>query len=408
MSVKTHRTDILIIGGGVAGLTLATLLGAQGMDIHLVEPFAPPPVKDVEANGRTVALMNNSINIIQATHIWGKISTLTCPIETMRVVEGYTEKSNPQDFSAHDIDQDQFGFNIPNDILRAALYERAQNIKTIHIHDGEALSTLEHTQDSLTATLESGAKVTANLLVGADGRASHVRKLLGIKTKETPYEQSAITCMINHSKAHQNVSTEFHYPAGPLALVPLPGNQSSIVWVEKTERADELIKLKKSDFEAALNTATRDCLGGITLETSLQSWPLRAVQAERLIGPRSALIAEAAHVMSPITAQGLNLSLRDVATLAEEIIDAARLGLDVGGHSLLHQYEKRRRLDIKTRGFGVDNMNRLVSNDHPALQSLRRAGFKALSSMPPLKRFATQHALAPTIDQSRLAKGQAL
>ena len=222
------------------------------------------------------------------------------------------------------------------------------------------------------------------------------------------YDQSAITCLINHSRSHSNTSTEFHRENGPMALVPLPGNQSSVVWVEKTETAQDLIKLKKQDFEQTLQDKTQDILGGITLEVGPECWPLCSIQAESLTASRVALIAEAAHVMSPITAQGLNLSLRDVAALAESIVDAARLGLDIGSQSVLRTYEKRRRIDIETRVFGVDTMNHVVSTDILGLKRLRRAGLKSLDTLYPLKTLAMQVGLAPRIDQSRLAKGDSL
>ncbi len=409
MSQKAHSADITIIGGGIAGLTLAALLGDMDINVHLVEPFPPPPIKDLKPSGRTVALMENSLNIIKTTDIWNDIKDQCAPIKMMRVIDpaSKTREILQTDFPASDIDQDQFGHNIPNALLRTTLWQRVKALKSVTLHESK-LSSLNNAPNHVDLILDNGAEIKSPLLIGADGRSSKVRELLGIQTKAQKYDQNAITCLINHSKSHENISTEFHHPAGPLALVPLPGNQSSIVWVEQPKRAGALLKLKKTEFERALQSAMNDHLGGITLEAGPDMWPLSSIKAEALIAPRAALIAEAAHVMSPITAQGLNLSLRDVAALAETIVDAMRLGLDHGSATTLKQYEKRRRLDIGTRVFGVDGMNKMVSNNVPAIKGLPRAGLKTLSALPPLKRFAMEQALAPPIDKSRLAKGEAL
>lgn len=434
------QTDIAIIGGGIAGLSLAILLGDIGIHVALVEPHPPAPFDKTERNGRTIALMENSINIIKATGIWDKIAPLSHPIETMRVIDNSIASKPPtqSDFPASDIGQDQFGYNIPNAHLRAALYERAQDITSITLHANAALKDIaplptNHPRDkdeyknhahssntnhnrklshyvNIILNNESGSEINlqTKLLVGADGRNSKTRELLNIADKQNPYGQTAITCIINHSNAHENISTEFHYPSGPLAIVPLPGNQSSIVWVEQDNRADDIMKLKKTDFTQMLQDKMNSILGGITLEHGPTSWPLTSIKAKTLTAPRTALIAEAAHVLSPITAQGLNLSLRDVAALAELIADNMRVGLDPGSDTLLKTYESRRRFDINTRVFGVDGMNRFVSTKSAPLKELRRAGFKAMDALPPLKTFATKQALAPAIDQSRLAKGEAL
>jgi 2-octaprenyl-6-methoxyphenol hydroxylase len=188
----------------------------------------------------------------------------------------------------------------------------------------------------------------------------------------------------------------------------MDGNTSSVVWIEPSERADKFMRLKKDEFTQALQEQAHNMLGAILLESNPECWPLRTLKAKRLTAPRAVLMAEAAHVLSPITAQGLNLSLRDVAALAETIVDAARAGLDIGSTSVLNTYENRRRVDINTRVFGVDGMNKIVSTNRDALKGLRRAGLKTLDSITPLKKIAMRIGLAPEIDNGRLAKGQKL
>lgn len=404
----TKQTDILIIGGGIAGLTLASLLADLGIDICLVEPFPPKAFKDTAPTGRTVALMQSSLNILKPTGAWEHMQAFANPLETMRIIDVSVQNKAPLEsaFSAHEIGYDCYGYNIPNAPLRAALYEIVQKKKSVTIINAPFEDYKDH-GGHIIATL-GGADIKARLIVGADGRNSPVRGAAGIEVKRNDYDQAAMTCVVNHSKSHNNISTEFHRPAGPLAFVPLPGNQSSVVWVESKSRADEILKLKKQDFTEKLESLSHNILGGLTLEIGPECWPLSSITAQDLTAPRCALVAEAAHVMSPITAQGLNLSLRDIAALAETIADALRLGLDPGSKSILDQYAKRRRLDIGTRTAGVDRMNRIVSNDIDAVKDLRRAGLKTLERIPPLKRFAMRQGLAPQYDQGRLARGEAL
>ncbi|MFN3700278.1 MAG: FAD-dependent monooxygenase [Alphaproteobacteria bacterium] len=409
---KNLTGDLIVCGGGIAGLTFAVLMADLGLDVHLIEPIAPKTSKAPKApSGRTIALMNSSLNILSAAGIKPQqLEAIGAPLKAMRIIDKSLADQGDQisDFEAADIQLSQFGLNIPNNLLHAALFERAQTLKTLHLHCPAKLFDYTLNGANLTARLEDGTTITAPLLIGADGRRSLVRAIAGIKTKEKPYGQTAMTFILNHSKAHMNIASEFHYPAGPLALVPLQGNQSSVVWVEKTPRAEALIHLKKQDFEAHLRDKTGDALGGITLETGVESWPLCSITAEKLTAPHIALIAEAAHVMSPITAQGLNLSLRDVAALAEIIADGARGGIALHDPALLARYERRRKLDITSRTAGVDGMMRLVSQDIAPIKILRRGGFKALDALPFAKKIAMRAGLSPQIDCGRLAAGQAL
>jgi 2-octaprenyl-6-methoxyphenol hydroxylase len=403
------QIDIIILGGGAAGLTLAILLGQSGLSVSIVDPHKPAAFKDTAVSGRTVALMESSLNIIKAAGVWNVLSPHACAMEKMRIFDDSDGKRDPIeiDFPAQDIGAKQFGFNIPNGLLRAALFERLLKTPNVSFIE-DSFESFEIGQNDIKITLASKKTITAKMIVGADGRNSAVREFAGITAKVKKYNQAAITCVINHSCSHNNTSTEFHRENGPMALVPLPGNQSSVVWVESPERADALLKLRKSEFEQALQDRTHNVLGGITLEVGPESWPLCTSKAEKLTAPRLALMAEAAHVMSPITAQGLNLSLRDVAALAEVIVDAARLGLDIGSDTVLRGYEKRRRADIETRVFGVDAMNRLVSTHALGLKRLRRAGLRSLDSLPFVKTMAMEVGLAPQMDQGRLAKGGTL
>jgi len=387
--------DIIISGGGIAGLTLALLLGNEGMKVHLIDPAPPPKPGAIKPNGRTVALMQSSLDVLKASGVWDDIEPLATPLREMCIIDDSIKGHPPQrtDFPAADIGMEAFGANIPNGKLRSILFSHARASKNITLHTPDMLNSYKVDASNIEATLNSGKILRAPLIIGADGRNSAVRKMAGIKCRASDYKQSAITCLINHSRSHNNTSTEFHRTDGPLALVPLPGNQSSVVWVTRPDTADELLRLDKDSFTRALQGKTLDILGGITLETPPESWPLSSLKAERLTAPRCALVAEAAHVISPITAQGLNLSLRDVRALAETISDAHKLGLDYGSAATLNAYEKQRRLDITARVRGVNSLNAIVSSDIMALKTARRTGLKILDNVLPLKKIAMRTGL---------------
>jgi 2-octaprenyl-6-methoxyphenol hydroxylase len=244
----------------------------------------------------------------------------------MRIIDDSVKGSRDVEapFHACDIGLPRFGFNVPNDVLRAALFETARKNANVKIR-AAALKDYEISRDAAIADLEDGTEIRAGLIVGADGRNSRVRKIANIKAGEKDYGQTAITALISHAKSHDDASTEFHRGSGPFALVPMPGKRCAVVWVEPAARADEILRLRRDEFIRLLSRNTRGILGDIRLESGPESWPLKSMNAESLTAPRAALIAEAAHVMSPIAAQGLNLSLRDAAALAETVTDWASI-----------------------------------------------------------------------------------
>lgn len=408
------KTEVLIIGGGIAGLALANLLGKAGLEIVLVEKRAFPVTENTDHFGRTAALMGSSVNILKALEVWDELEKRTAPLETMRIIDDGNPTIDPIqiDFPAKDAGLDYFGHNIPNNMLHAILSDKAMAMKNIKIISPAELQSFETDETGITATLNTGEKIAARIIVGADGRNSPVRTFANIGVQEKKYDQSAITCLIEHSKPHNNTSTEHHRAGGPFTTVPMPDDNgkhiSSVVWVEKTAEADGFIKLDKASFEKALQKRTRNALGAVTLASNPECWPLSGVIADKITAPRIALIAEAAHVMSPIGAQGLNLSLRDVATLAETLIDAARLGEDIGSELTLARYAKRRSIDMKSRFFGVDGYNRIVSNNIGFLRGVRRAGLKSLQAIPAFKQLAMHQGLTPVMDEGRLMRGENL
>jgi 2-octaprenyl-6-methoxyphenol hydroxylase len=372
--------------------------------VAVIDPKRPEPVEQVALDGRTSALMISSVHILKATGAWDDFTPYIAPLETLRMIDG----DKRSDFHAAELGLPFFGMNMPNNVGRTLLMARAEKEKNIHIACPDTVTSINRDDFGVTITLQSGVMLRAPLLAGADGRHSFVREQINIAAKTVDFKQSAITVQIDHTRSHDNISTEFHRNGGPFTIVPLPGNRSSIVWVEYTNDAQNFMHLRRQDFEQALQDRTEQLVGRVTLAGTPSCWPLVSMRAERLIAPRVALVAEAAHVLHPLGAQGLNLSLRDAATLAEEIVDAARAGLDIGSQTILRRYESRRRADILTRLVGTGTLNRMVSNEIGLLKTLRHAGMEAISTLPPLRKFAMQEGIQPGYDDSRLARGQPL
>ncbi len=409
---KTNKelcTDIFIAGGGTPGLTLAILLGRLGANIIVVDKYPPPALKDIQPDGRTSALMDGSVNILKATNAWDKALPHGEILQTLRIIDDSLPLTDPvqADFKSQEIGLDAFGVNMPNNVLRAALGDEVKKLKSVTIISA-ALQDFETDDFGITAYLDDGTKIRAKLLVGADGRYSKTRDIAGITCKEKDYGQQAITCLMSHEKPHNNISTEFHRPSGPFTMVPLPGHCSSLVWVDFDDKIETLTAMDEDIFLQTLQDKSKDLLGTITLRTNPQAWPLKSLKAKNLTAKRVALVAEAAHVIHPLGAQGLNLSLRDVATLAEILADAMRSGQDPGSKVVLDQYERRRRRDIASRVIGTDKFNRMVSNDSKILRHIRRTGLKTIANITPLKELMMQQGLTPSLDKSRLSAGKQL
>lgn len=402
------QADIIVSGAGPAGLTLSLLLGRAGFKVALIDAEPPSEIRTDEPSGRTAALLNTSINVIKAAGLWDTLQDYATPLKLMKIIDDSTI-GNTSDaaitFRAEDSGQECFGYNIPNSFLRLALANKVPEVKNLTRLAPAKLKTYKIDGSKVLATLEDGRKISASLIIGTDGRNSIVRKISKIEVKTHDYGQIAMTCLIDHTKPHNFTSTEFHRSGGPFTFVPMPGNQSSIVWVEKTEDAKKYLAMKKADYERAIQDRTNGYLGTVSLKSNPESWPLMMLSAEKFVGDRAVIAAEASHVMSPIGAQGLNLSLRDIATLAETLTDAARLGEDIGAKTVLERYERRRRLDIKSHVIGIDGYNRIVANDLSFLKDLRRLGLKSVEKIPGLKQVAMQQGLMPSMDEGRLING---
>ncbi|NBX66522.1 MAG: ubiquinone biosynthesis protein [Proteobacteria bacterium] len=392
--------DTLIIGGGAPGLALAIHLAKDGLNLIVADAGAPPaPLSKTPLDSRTVALMGGSIGIIEETGIWPTLKKCANPLSRMAVVDDSrypagSDQMVEQAFSASELGRTEFGWNVPLAQLRAALFEAAKKQKNIAFFWNDAFQSAQEKTGGITIHLARTKNISARLLIGTDGRNSPVREAAGIKATRRPYGQKAITCIFKHSRPHEDTSVEFHRTGGPFTFVPMPDKHCSVVWVEKSEDADAFLRLPKQAFTKALEDRTRGRLGKIELVTPPSAWPLEYLRAERLTAPRIALAAEAAHVISPIGAQGLNLSLRDIKTLAEIISSAHANGLDIGSHTTLAAYERARKGDVLTRSLTIDLANQAVASDTPALRVMRRLTLRALSLPGPWRQLVMKKGLA--------------
>ena len=389
--MERERTDILVSGGGVAGLAAAAAFGAAGFSVICVDPA--PPVTDRDAEGadlRTTAILQPGRNVLAAAGLWDRLSPHAMPLQVMRIVDAGGPDPEPRltrDFDAADISDAPFGWNLPNWLLRREMVAHLATLPNVSFRPGRATAGVVAREAEALVRLSDGGTVSARLLVAADGRASPVREALGIGVRTLRYGQKALAFAVTHPIPHQNVSIEVHRSGGPFTLVPLPDWQgspsSAVVWMERGPEARRLAALPVPAFEAEMSARSGHVLGPLTLASRITSWPIISQIAERFCGPRTALMAEAAHVVPPIGAQGLNMSLADLAVLVE-LASADRAGL--GGPAMLAAYQRRRRAEVNARVLGVDALNRASMAGAPALRDLRARALDLLYGAAPVRR----------------------
>ncbi|WP_343081324.1 UbiH/UbiF family hydroxylase [Ostreiculturibacter nitratireducens] len=384
-------TDILISGGGVAGLSAAAAFGSAGFSVVCVDPA--PPVTEATAAGadmRTTAILNPSVAVLEAAGLWERLAPHAAPLQVMRIVDAGGEVPEPRivkDFDAAEISDAPFGWNLPNWLLRREMAARLAELPNVDFRPGIGTKGVFTREGEARVTLSDGARITARLVVAADGRGSPVREAVGISVKTTRYGQKALAFAVTHPIPHNNVSTEIHRSGGPFTLVPLPDRDgkpcSAIVWMERSAEADRLAALPVEAFEAAMNERSCAMFGPLTLVTRRSVWPIISQIAARMTAERVALVAEAAHVVPPIGAQGLNMSLADIGTL----LDLARA--DPGGlgeAKMLQAYERRRHPEVAARVTGIDLLNRASMLGAQPLRDLRAGALNALYSLGPVRK----------------------
>jgi len=415
VEAPAETIDLLIVGGGFSGLALAIAVERCGLKTVVVDRAAPRDVLGAGFDGRTCAFADASVRILEALDVWPDMAASAAPINDIRVCDGHSPLFLHYDH--REVGHRPFGHVVENLVTRRALYRRLETCRHVTLEAPAGVDSLDFSDDGVTARLEDGRRLRAALAVAADGRRSQTRQSAGIRVGESAYNQTSIVCTIAHEHPHKGVAFERFYPAGPFAVLPMVDDasssaswphRSSIVWSEKSQLAPRLLALDDAEFTAELRRRLGDALGNLEVTGGRWSYPLGLLRAESLIGPRLALVGDAAHGIHPIAGQGLNLGLRDVATLAEVIVEARDQGRDIGGGEVLERYARWRRFDVMTLIAVTDGLTRLFSNDVAPLRLVRDAGLAAVNGIAPLKRFFMRHAMGVVGDLPRLMRGQPL
>ncbi|SLN58536.1 2-octaprenyl-3-methyl-6-methoxy-1,4-benzoquinol hydroxylase [Falsiruegeria litorea R37] len=394
----TDTCDILISGGGIAGLTAAAAFGHAGFSVICVDPAPPITERDVDGSDmRTTAFLQPAQTLLDTCGLWARLSDHAAPLQIMRIVDAGGELPEPRivrDFNAADISDKPFGWNLPNWLLRREMVARLAELPNVDFRPGTGTSGLFTRTGEARVTLTDGTRVRCKLVLAADGRNSPMREAAGIGVNTIRYGQKALAFAVTHPISHQNVSTEIHRSGGPFTLVPLPDWQgspsSAIVWMERGATAQELLAMEPEAFEAAMTERSCGLFGPLKLASRRTIWPIISQSAEHLSGERVALMAEAAHVVPPIGAQGLNMSLGDLGTLLE-LAQARPEGL--GDAQMLEAYHKARHNEIALRVKGIDLLNRASMVETRALRDVRAAGLNALYSLAPVRKTLMQMGL---------------
>jgi 2-octaprenyl-6-methoxyphenol hydroxylase len=399
MNDVTEAFDAAVVGGGPAGLVAATALSEAGARTVLIARRQP------YADNRTTALLGASVDFLRDLDVWSRCQNEAAALKVMRLVDdtGRLIRAPEVRFSADEIGLDAFGYNIENRALVGALEARAAELANLTRLDDEA-ATVTAEDASVSIRTAGGQSVSARLVVGADGRHSLCREAAGIEVRRRDLNQSALTFNLTHSRPHQNVSTEFHTPQGPCVFVPLPGNRCSVVWVTSAKQAERLSALSDDDLSDAAERQAHSILGRVRVEPGRHVFPLAIERPTRFARHRIALVGEAAHVVPPIGAQGLNLGLRDAADIAGIVQKTIAAGEDPGAPPALRRYDFARRPDVMSRTFAIDIANRSLLSDLLPLQSLRAAGLHLIGSIGPLRRLAMREGLTPSWRQSRASR----
>ena len=404
-----HDTDILVVGGGLAGCGLALALTGAGFDVVLVDRQPLAALQADGFDGRSYALNIGTQRMLRVLGLWDDLAAQAEPIRQIKASDGRAgEGAGPWvlKFDHAEIEEGPMGWMVEDRHLRRALLEQIARTPAIRHLTGETVVEQGAEGPSGWVVLASGARLSARVLVGADGRGSGMAARAGIRRSGWDYGQTALVCAISHELPHHGIAHQFFMPAGPLAILPLSGNRSSIVWSERAAQAEAINALEDADYLSVLRPRFGDFLGGIALVGVRYTYPLALGLATSFVGQRLALIGDAAHGIHPLAGQGLNLGMRDLAALAEVLAMARRRGEDFGAAAVLDRYAAWRRFDTGALAFATDMMNRLFSNDNMMLRTARDLGMGLVNAVPPVRRRLIREAAGLTGDLPKLMQGR--
>jgi len=379
------RADVIIFGGGLVGLALASALDSSGLSAIVVDPADPTPRSTATFDGRTSAVSSSSMRMLETIGVAEHLAEPGCPIWRIAVADGL----KPGSLHFDPDDDEPLGFMNENRYLRAALQARAEAGKNIWLMWKSRVGTVDRGDHSVVVSLEDGRRLSAPLLIAADGRNSTMRDAAGINVARWKYDHQAIVSVLRHELPHEHVAYEIFYPTGPFALLPMNdeaiGHRSAIVWSVPQEDAAGWLSLSDADFSAEAQAAMGGFLGNVEMLAPRSSFPLGFHHAAQITDKRLALIGDAAHAIHPIAGQGLNLGFRDVAALAEVLVEGARLGLDLGDRQLLDRYQRWRSLDALSVSFATDSLTRIYGVPGKTASAIRRFGMALVGRISPLR-----------------------
>ncbi|HWW49017.1 MAG TPA: UbiH/UbiF family hydroxylase [Xanthobacteraceae bacterium] len=383
--------DCAVIGGGPAGLTAAIALCEAGARTALIARLAP------YSDNRTTALLGGSHELLERLDVWRRCADKAAPLRVMRLIDDTHRLFHAPEirFSSDEIKLETFGYNIENANLVAALEQRCAELPNLTRIDDEAATVTPHA-DAVEITTQGGRKLATPLVIGADGRRSLCRSAAGITVDSRALHQAAVTFNISHARPHHDTSTEFHTAHGPCVFVPLPGNRSSVVWVTTPAEAARMVEMSDAELAEIVERQMQSIYGRVTVAPGRHTFPLAIERPSRFAAHRIVLVGEAAHVLPPIGAQGLNLGLRDAADVAAIVSEALKAGEDPGSPRVLTKFESARRADITTRTWAVDMANRTLLGDFLPTQAFRAFGMHLLANVGPLRRIAMREGLQPS------------
>ena len=403
--------DVIVVGGGLNGPALALALAQAGMRVTVIDAQALRARAGSNFDGRAYALSIASRRLLEGIRVWPALAQTAQPILHIKASDGRPgEGASPLflHFDAAEIEEGPMGFMVEDRHLYAAFLTAMEAEDRITHLPGRTVTAQAVEGAVAQVTLDDGRVLSGRMIAGCDGRASGTAVRAGIGRKGWGYGQTAIVCAVDHDLPHNGTAQQFFMPHGPLAILPLKGNRSSIVWSETEADAKAIMALDDTAFLEVLRPRFGDHLGEIRLAGPRFTYPLNLTLADRYVAPRLALVGDAAHGVHPIAGQGLNLGFRDVGALAEVLVEAARRGEDIGAEDVLGRYEQWRRFDATALALGMDTVNRLFSNDNPIMRTARDLGMGVVSALPGLRRGFIRQAAGLTGKVPRLLAGKGL